>query len=127
MVAEVFGRDHLVEFRRESVVLRPTRLVCPARIRTRRLARRLVVTELAVVEGVGGRGLRAFHRALAHLLAGSLRLVGAHLLRGIGIGRALGAGLVIVAVAIFLVVVVILAIGVALVAELERRQQIIHG
>ena len=52
MVAEIFGRDHLVELRREGVIFRPARLVGAARIRPRRLARRLVVAEFAVVEGV---------------------------------------------------------------------------
>ena len=127
MVAEVFGRDDLIEFRREGMIFRPARLVLAVRVRTRRLAWRLVVAEFAVVERVGGRGLRAFHRALAHLLAGSLRLVGAHLLRGVGIGRAFGAGLVVVAVAVFLVVIVVFAVGAALVAELERGQQVMHG
>ncbi len=127
MVAEILGGDDLVEFRRKGVIFRPARLVLAVRIRTRRLARGLVVAELAVVEGVRGRGLRAFHRALAHLLARGLRLVGAHLLGGIGIGRAFGAGLVVVAVAVLVVLVIVLAVGVALVAELERREQIMHG
>src|SRR5439155_5875284 len=127
MVAEVFGGDDLVEFWRKRVVFRPARLVGTARIRPRRLAWRLVVTELAVVEGVGGRSLCAFHRTVAHLLARGLRLVGAHLLSGVGIGRALGAGLVVVAVAIVVLIVVVVAVGIALVAELERRQQIMHG
>src|SRR4051812_15625162 len=127
MVAEVLGGDDLVELRREGVILRPARLVLAVRIRPRRLARRLVVAKLAVVEGVGGRGLRAFHRALAHLLARRLRLIGAHLLRGVGIGRALGAGLIVVAVLIVLVLVIVFAIGAALVADIERRQQIMHG
>ena len=52
MVAEIFGRDHLVELRREGVIFRPARLVGAARIRPRRLARRLVVAEFAVVERV---------------------------------------------------------------------------
>ncbi|MGY4328969.1 hypothetical protein ACVWWG_003386 [Bradyrhizobium sp. LB7.2] len=127
MVAEVFSGDDLVEFRREGVIFRPARLVLAVRVRTRRLARRLVVAELTVVEGVGGRGLRAFHRALAHIFRAGLRLVGAHLLRGVGIGRAFGAGLVVVAVLIVLVVVVVFTVGVALVTDLERGQQIMHG
>ncbi|MGY4431733.1 hypothetical protein ACVWWO_004210 [Bradyrhizobium sp. F1.13.1] len=127
MIAEVFGGDDLVELRREGVVFRPARLVLAVRIRPRRLARRLVVAEFAVVEGVGGRGLRAFHRALAHLLARRLGLISAHLLRGVGIGRALGAGLIVVAVLVLVVLVIVFAVGAALVADLERRQEIMHG
>src|SRR6202011_486170 len=100
MVAEVFGRDHLVEFRRKRVIFRPARFVGVARIRPCRFPRGLVVAEFAVVEGVGGGGLRAFHRAFRHLVGSGLGLVGAHLLRGVGIGRALGAGLVVLAVAV---------------------------
>ena len=68
VVAKILGRDHLVEFRRESVIFRPARLVGAARIRPRRLTRRLVVAEFAVVEGVAGGGLRAFHRAFRHFV-----------------------------------------------------------
>ena len=86
VVAEVFGGDHLIEFRRKGVVFRPARLVGATRIRPRRFAGRLVVTELAVVEGVAGGGLGAFHRAFGHFVRGRLRLVGAHFLRGVGVG-----------------------------------------
>ena len=81
VVAEILGRDHLVEFRREGVIFRAARLVGAARIRPRRLARRLVVAEFAVVEGVRRGGLRAFHRAFRHLVGGGLGLIGAHFLR----------------------------------------------
>src|SRR4029453_12159072 len=127
VVAKVLGRDHLVEFRRKRMIFRPARFVGAARIRPRRFARRLVVAEFAVVEGVAGGGLRAFHRALRHLVGGGLRLVGAHLLRGVGIGRTLGAGLVVLAVAVVVLVLVLVGFGVALIAEIERRQQIMHG
>ena len=126
VVAEILGVDDLVEFRREGVIFRTAVLVLPARIRPRRLARRLVVAEVAVVERVAGGGLRAFHRALRHFVGGGLRLVGAHLLRGVAIGRALGAGLVVLAVAVVVLVLVIVGIGVAVVAKLQRRQQIMH-
>ena len=126
MVAEIFGRDHLVEFRREGVIFRPARLVGAARIRPRRLARRFVVAEFAVVERVAGGGLRAFHRAFRHFVGGRLRLVGAHFLRGVGIGRAFGAGLIVLAVLILVVVLVVIGVGIAVVAEIERRQQIVH-
>ena len=52
MVAEIFGRDHLIELRRKRMIFRPARLVGAARIRPRRLARRFVVAEFAVVERV---------------------------------------------------------------------------
>ena len=126
MVAEIFGRDHLVEFRREGVIFRPARFVGAARIRPRRLARRLVVAEFAVVERIGGGGLRAFHRAFRHFVGGGLGLVGAHFLRGVAVGRALGAGLVVLAVAIFVLVLVVVGIGIAVVAEFERGQQVMH-
>ncbi len=125
MVAEIFGRDHLVELRRKGVIFRPARLVGTARIRPRRLARRLVVAEFAVVERIAGGGLRALHRTLRHFVGGGLRLVGAHFLRGIGIRRALGAGLVALAVLI-LVVLVVIGVRIAVVAEIERRQQVMH-
>ena len=54
-----------------------------------------------------------------------MRLVGAHFLRGVGIGRALGAGLVVLAVLI-LVVLVVIGVRIAVVAEIERRQQVMH-
>src|SRR5258708_32680612 len=127
MVAEVLGRDHLVEFRREGVIFRAARLVGAALVRPRRLARRLVVAEFAVVEGVAGGGLRAFHRALRHLVGRGLRLVGAHFLRGVGVGRAIGAGLIVFAVAVVVLVLVLVGFRVALVAEIERGQQVMHG
>src|SRR6202011_4837040 len=111
---------YLVEFRREGVIFRPARLVGVARIRPRRFARRLVVAEFAVVEGVAGGGLRAFHRALRHLVGRGLRLVSAHFLRRIRVGRALSAGLVVLAVAVVVLVLVLVAVRVALVAEIER-------
>src|ERR1700741_1901666 len=126
MVAEVLGCSDLVEFRREGMILRPARLVPAARIRPHRFARRLVVAELAVVEGVAGGGLRAFHRAFGHFVGGRIRLVGTHLLRGIGVGRALSAGLVVLAVLIIVLIVVFVAVGSALIAKLERRQQLTH-
>ncbi len=124
MVAEVFGGDHLVELRREGMIFRPARLVLAVRIGPRRLARRFVVAELAVVERVAGGGLRAFHRAFGHVVRARLGLVGAHLLRGVGIGRALRAGLIAVAVRIVLVVVFV-GFRVALVAEIERGEQVV--
>ena len=73
-----------------------------------------------------GGGLRALHRAFRHFVGGGLRLVGAHLLRGVAVGRALGAGLVVLAVAVVVLVLVIVGIGVAVVAKLQRGQQIMH-
>src|SRR6267142_2968572 len=100
MIAKILGRDDLIEFRRESVIFRPAGFVDATRIRPRRLAWRLIVAEFAVIESVAGRGLRAFHRALRHFVGGGLGLGGAHLLRGVGIGRAFGGGLGILAVAV---------------------------
>src|ERR1700758_567405 len=120
MVAKVFGRDDLVEFRRKRMVFRTTRLVLAMRVRTRRLARRLVVAEFAVVERVAGGGLRAFHRAVRHLLGGRIRLVGGHLLRGVAVGRAFGAGLIVLAVLVVVLVIVVVGVGIALIAEIER-------
>ncbi len=120
MIAEILGCDHLVEFRREGVIFRTAGLVGAARIRPRRFPRRLVIAELAVVKGVGGRGLRAFHRAFRHLVGRGLRLVGAHFLRRVRVGRALGAGLVVLAVAVFVLVLVVIGFRIAVVAEFER-------
>src|ERR1700736_1297012 len=120
MVAEIFGGDHLIEFWREGVIFRSARFIGAARIRPRRFARRLIVAEFAVVEGIAGGGLRAFHRALRHLVGGGLRLIGAHFLGRVGVGRALGAGLVVLAVAVFVLVLVVVGLGVAVVAEFER-------
>src|SRR6185312_9332464 len=78
------------------------------------------------VEGVAGGGLGAFHRALRHLVGGSLRLVGAHFLGRVGVGRALRAGLVVLAVAVVVLIVVLIGIGVAVVAEFQRGQQVMH-
>src|SRR5258708_2891562 len=121
MVEKVLGRDHLVEFRRKRMVFRPARLVGAARIRPRRFARRFVVAEFAIVKGVAGGGLRAFHRAFRHLVGRGLRLIGAHFLRRVTVGRALGAGLVVLAVAVVVLVLVVVGLGVAVVAEVERR------
>ena len=54
------------------------------------------------------------------------RLVGAHFLRGVALGRALGAGLVVLALLLVVLVLVLVGVGVALVAEFERLQQIVH-
>ena len=124
MVAEVLGRDDLVEFRREGVIFGAARLVGATAVRPCRLARRLVIAKLAVIQRIGRRRLRRLHRALRHLVRRRLRLVGTHLLRGVGLRRALGTGLVVVAVAIVVVVLILFRIGVALIAEIERRQQV---
>src|SRR3954462_3960902 len=126
MVAEIFGGDHLVKFRRPGVIFRSARLVQSTGIGPRRLARRLVVAEVAIVERIAGGGLRAFHRAFRHFIGGGLRLVGAHLLRGVAIGRAFGGGLIVLAVAVVVLVLVIVRVGVAVVAKLQRRQQVMH-
>jgi hypothetical protein len=126
MVAQVFGRDHLVEFWRKGVIFRAARLVGAARIRPRCFARRLVVAEFAILEGVRRGSLRAFHRAFRHLVGGGLGLIGAHLLRGIRVGRAFRAGLVVLAVAAFVLVLVLVGLGIAVVAEFECGQQIMH-
>ncbi len=126
VVAQILGRDHLVEFRREGMIFRSTRLVDAARIRPRRLARRLVVAEFAIIERVAGRGLRAFHRAFRHLVGGGLGLIGAHFLRRVAVGRPFRAGLIVLAVAAVVLVLVVIGLGVAVVAEVERRQQIMH-
>src|SRR4029077_18801232 len=110
----------------EGVIFRPAGLVLPVRIRPRRLARRLVVAEFAVVEGVASGRLRAFHRTFRHLVGRGLGLVGAHFLRAVAVGRAFGAGLIVLAVLVLVVVLVIIGIGIAVVAEVERRQQIMH-
>src|SRR6202165_452662 len=116
MVAKVVGRDHLVEFWRKGMIFRTARLVGAARVRPRRFARRLVVAEFAIVKRVRCGSLRAFHRALRHLVGRGLGLIGAHFLRRIGVGRALGAGLVVLAVAVVVLVFVVLGLGVAVVA-----------
>ena len=126
VVAEIFGCDHLVEFRRKSVIFRPARLVGTPRIRPRGFPRGFVVAEFAVVEGVAGRSLRAFHRTFGHLVGGRLCLIGTHFLRGIGVGRAFSTGLVILAVLIIVVVVVLIGFRVALIAKLKRGQQVMH-
>src|SRR5947209_13527498 len=120
MVAKVFGRNHLVEFRRKGVIFRPARLVEAARIRPRRLDGRLVVAKLAVVKSVAGRGLRAFHRALRHIVGRGLRLIGAHFLRGVTVGRSFGAGLVVLAVAIVVLALIVVGFSVAVIAKLKR-------
>jgi len=99
------------------MIFRAARLVDATRIRPRRLARRLVVAEFAVVESIRRGSLRAFHRALRHLVGGSLGLIGAHFLRGIGVGRTLRAGLVVLAVAAVVLVLVLIGLGVAVVAS----------
>src|SRR5271169_2374213 len=116
MVTKVFGRDHLVEFRRKGMIFRAARFVGATRIRPRRFARRLIVTEFAVVEGVRRGGLRAFHRAFRHIVGGRLGLIGAHFLRGVGVRRAFRAGLVVLAVAVVVLVLVVIGFGVAVVA-----------
>src|SRR5437899_6474219 len=88
---------------------------------------RSIVAEFAVVEGVAGGGLRAFHRALRHFVGGGLRLVGAHFLRGVRVGRAFGAGLIVLAVLILVLVLVVIGGGIAVVAEIHRRQQVVHA
>src|SRR6202035_946259 len=103
---------------------RRARFVLAVRIGPRRLARRFVVAELAIVERIAGGGLRAVHRALGHVVRRRIGLIGTHLLRGIGIGGALRAGLIAVAVRIVLVVVLV-SFRVALVAEIERGEQIV--
>src|SRR6185312_2489182 len=110
MVAKVFGRDDLVELRREGVIFRPTRLVLSVRIRSRRLARRFVVAEFAIIESVAGGSLRAFHCAVGHFVRRCVRLIGTHFLRGVTVGRAFRAGLIAVAVGIVLVVVVLIGL-----------------
>src|SRR5205085_1253540 len=96
------------------------------RIRPRRFPRGFVVAEFAVVEGVAGRSLRAFHRTFGHLIRGRLRLIGTHFLRGIRVGRAFSTGLVVLAVLIVIVVVVLVGFRVAFIAKLERRQEVMH-
>src|SRR6202789_777197 len=123
MVAEILSRDHLVEFRREGVIFRPARFVGATGIRPRRLARRLVVAKLAIVESVRCRGLRALPRAFRHLFRGGLRLIGAHFLRRVAVGRALRAGLVVLAVAVVVLVLVVVGLGIAVVTKFERRQE----
>ena len=63
VVAELFGRDHLVELRREGMIFRPARLIGAARVRPRRFPRRLVVAELAVVERIWWRPARSPSRS----------------------------------------------------------------
>ena len=123
-VAKILGRDHLVELRRKGVIFGTARFVLAARIRPRRFARRLVVAQLAVVEGIGRGRLCAFHRTVRHLVGRGLRLIGAHLLRGVGFRRALSARLVVLAVAAFVLVLVLVGFRVAVVAQFKRRQEI---
>src|SRR3954468_2411910 len=115
MVTEIFGRDHFVEFRREGMIFRTARLIGAARIRPGRLTRRLVVAEFAVIEGVAGGGLRAFHRAFRRFVGRGLRLVGAHFLSRVAVGRAFSAGLVVLAVAVVVLVFVLVGLGIAVV------------
>lgn len=86
VLAEIFRRHDLVEFRRKGMIFRPARLVAAAAGRAMGLARRFVLAHLVVVKRIAGGRLRALHGVFRHLLGGGLRLVGAHLLRRLGVG-----------------------------------------
>ena len=53
-------------------------------------------------------------------------MIGAHFLRGLGVRRAVRAGLVLLAVAIFVLIVVFALVCVAVVAQLQRLQQVMN-
>lgn len=125
VVAQIFGGDDLVELRREGVILRPARLVGAAIVRTGGFARRFVLAEFGIVEGVGGRRLGAFHLAVADLVAGRFGLLGAHLLRGFALRLALGAGLIVLAFLLIVLVLVFVGLGVAIIAKLECVEHVV--
>jgi hypothetical protein len=67
-LAEILGRDRLVEFAGERAIVGTARLVSAEMARPLRLARRLRVAHVGVVGHVGGRRLGRFGGGVGHIL-----------------------------------------------------------
>src|SRR6185312_12617666 len=122
--AEVFGRDRFVEFGGERAVVGTARLVTKMTWPLR-LARRLRIAHVGVVGHVGGRRLGRFGGGVGHILGRHLRVFHAHALHLVGIGGlAVLAGVLLAAV--LLTLVFVLGVVTAVLAHLERVEQIMH-
>src|SRR5581483_118103 len=124
----ILRSDDLVELVDEGTIFGTSRLVAPVVARTPGLARCLGVAHLAVVGHVGSRGVGRFRSAVGHLFGRGFRLLDAHALHLFGIaGFALFSGLLLAPLLFAVVFLVVVGIARAVLAHLQRFEQIVHG
>ena len=125
-LAQLLGRDRLVEFDGEGAIVRAARLVVAEMARPLRLARGFGVAHVGVVGHVGGRRIGSFGGAIGHVLGGHLRVLRAHALHVVAVGGVAVLAGILLAALVLAFVVFLLGIAAAVVAHFERVEQIVH-
>src|SRR6185312_11595110 len=108
-------------------IIGPARLVGAELARPLRLAGRLGVAHLAVFRHVGGRRFRGFGGVLRQVFGRGLALLHAGLLHVVGVGRLALLPLFLLAALLLAFVLLLLGLGSAVLAHVERIEQVAHG
>ena len=128
-LAQILGRDLLVELGDEGRVFRAAIFVVAGAARTPRLAGRLGIAHIRIVGHVRGLRIDRFGTRVLRILSRAFGLLGLHALHVGGVGRlSVLAGIVLTAVVLALFgILVLVRLLAALLAHVERVQQIVHG
>src|SRR3954454_12067587 len=122
-LAEILGRNRLVELSDVGVILGSARLVLPVRARPPWLVRGLRVAHVGVLGHVGGGRVSRLARAVGQFVGGDFHLLHAHPVGVLGfLGLALLA-LALLVVAFALILALVVGVARALIAHLERVEQ----
>src|SRR5262249_52871387 len=124
-IAEIFRTDDFVEFRREGLVIGPARLVAIVP-RAPRFGCGFRIPHFGVVGHVGSRRVDGFGGAFRQVLGRGLGLFQAHAFAVSGLRRfAIGAGFIAAALLVALVAFLLVGVGIAILAHLERFEQVV--
>jgi hypothetical protein len=127
-LAQVLGAHGLVELRDERPVVGPARLVRPVMPRPPRLVRVLGVAQVGIFGHVGGVGIARFRGALGQLVGRHLGLFEGHPFGVLGfLGVAFACRIVLAAVLVAALLVLVLRIAAAVVAHVERVEEIMNA
>src|SRR4029077_12478080 len=110
-LAQILGRDRLVELRDVGMIVGSARLVCPMLARPPRLVRGLRVAHIGIVRHIGGGRVHCLARAVGQFFRRDFHLLHAH---AVGILRFLGvAVLALILLAVALAGLVLVFLGIA--------------
>ena len=127
-LAQVLGVDRLVELGGERLVVGAARLVEAVMARAPGLVRRLRIAHVGVVRHVGRVGVERIGGALGQFIGRHLGLLEGHALGVFGfLGLAVARQLVVAALAVAVALVLLVRIAAAVVAHVERVEQVVHG
>src|SRR5882672_10215466 len=125
-LAEILGRDDLVEPRDERLVVGAARFVFATLARSPRLGRAFRIAHFGIVRHICGRCVGCFGGAVGKVLGGGVGLLEAHALAVFGLGGFAVLALFVLAPVLIAFVAVFLVFVAAVVAHVERIQKIVN-